>query len=138
MSLTGFISYKRVGWTGQTPWNPTNLNIMDKGIKDNNDMIANLRSEVSALNSKLNNYREYTIKLNTLEWERSGMSDMGLYYAYFQPNLDKILYAIKLEWSHLKDTQMIDLNIEQSNKLTLTSANIDFNEQATVKVRVFY
>ena len=54
MSLTGFISYKRVGWTGQTPWNPTNLNIMDKGIKDNNDMIANLRSEVSALNSNIN------------------------------------------------------------------------------------
>ena len=51
MSLTGFISYKRVGWTGQTPWNPTNLNIMDKGIKDNNDMIANLRGEVSALNN---------------------------------------------------------------------------------------
>lgn len=53
MSLTGFISYKRVGWTGQTPWNPTNLNIMDKGIKDNNDMIANLRSEVSALNNNM-------------------------------------------------------------------------------------
>ena len=53
MSLTGFISYKRVGWTGQTPWNPTNLNIMDKGIKDNNDMIANLTSEVSALNSNI-------------------------------------------------------------------------------------
>ena len=53
MSLTGFISYKRVGWTGQTPWNPTNLNIMDKGIKDNNDMIANLRSEVSALNNNI-------------------------------------------------------------------------------------
>lgn len=51
MSLSGFISYKRVGWTGQTPWNPTNLNIMDKGIKDNNDMIANLRDEVSALNN---------------------------------------------------------------------------------------
>ena len=54
MSLTGFISYKRVGWTGQTPWNPTNLNIMDKGIKDNNDMIANLRGEVSALNNNIN------------------------------------------------------------------------------------
>ena len=53
MSLTGFISYKRVGWTGQTPWNPTNLNIMDKGIKDNNDMIANLRGEVSALNNNI-------------------------------------------------------------------------------------
>lgn len=53
MSLSGFIAYKRVGWTGQTPWNPTNLNIMDKGIKDNNDMIANLRSEVSALNSNI-------------------------------------------------------------------------------------
>ena len=55
MSLTGFISYKRVGWTGQTPWNPTNLNIMDKGIKDNNDMIANLRGEVSALNNNISN-----------------------------------------------------------------------------------
>ena len=53
MSLSGFIAYQRVGWTGQTPWNPTNLNIMDKGIKDNNDMIANLRSEVSALNNNI-------------------------------------------------------------------------------------
>lgn len=59
MSLSGFISYKRVGWTGQTPWNPTNLNIMDKGIKNNNDMIANLRDEVSALNNNINNLIKY-------------------------------------------------------------------------------
>lgn len=55
MSVSGFISYKRVNWTGQTPWNPTNLNIMDKGIKDNNDMIANLRDNLSALNSRIGN-----------------------------------------------------------------------------------
>lgn len=53
MSVSGFISYKRVNWTGQTPWNPTNLNIMDKGIKDNNDMISTLKDEVSALKSNI-------------------------------------------------------------------------------------
>lgn len=61
MSLTGFISYKRVGWTGQTPWNPTNLNIMDKGIKDNNDMISNLRDEFTQLNSNQVHYDTITI-----------------------------------------------------------------------------
>lgn len=68
MSLTGFISYKRVGWTGQTPWNPTNLNIMDKGIKDNNDMIANLRSEVSALNSNIGNMQTIVIPRGKKGW----------------------------------------------------------------------
>lgn len=68
MSLTGFISYKRVGWTGQTPWNPTNLNIMDKGIKDNNDMIANLRSEVSALNSNIGNMQTIVIPRGEKGW----------------------------------------------------------------------
>lgn len=64
MSLSGFISYKRVGWTGQTPWNPTNLNIMDKGIKDNNDMIANLRDEVSALNNNILDTGKYGVVVN--------------------------------------------------------------------------
>lgn len=81
MSLTGFISYKRVGWTGQTPWNPTNLNIMDKGIKDNNDMIANLRSEVSALNSNFNFY--YLVKKAKMLEPNTDLNtviESGIYY----------------------------------------------------------
>lgn len=55
MSLAGFTTYKRVGWTGQTPWNPTNLNIMDKGIKDNNDLIKDLRGAVTQNTTRLEN-----------------------------------------------------------------------------------
>lgn len=81
MSLTGFISYKRVGWTGQTPWNPTNLNIMDKGIKDNNDMIANLRSEVSALNSNIE-FSTLVNKAKNLEpnTDLNTITTSGIYY----------------------------------------------------------
>lgn len=83
MSLTGFISYKRVGWTGQTPWNPTNLNIMDKGIKDNNDMIANLRSEVSALNNNMVSVNNNWINCN-------GMS----VYEYLPPQSAPGIYSV--------------------------------------------
>lgn len=57
MSLTGFLSYSRVNWqqspSKSTPLSATNLNIMDAGIKNNNDMISNLRGEVTQLNSNL-------------------------------------------------------------------------------------
>lgn len=57
MSLTGFLSYSRVNWqqspSKSTPWNATNLNIMDAGIKNNNDMISNLRDEVTQLNNNM-------------------------------------------------------------------------------------
>lgn len=81
MSLTGFISYKKVGWTGQTPWNPTNLNIMDKGIKNNNDMIANLRSEVSALNSNIE-FSTLVNKAKNLEpnTDLNTITTSGIYY----------------------------------------------------------
>lgn len=59
MSLTGFLSYSRVNWqqspNKSTPWNATNLNVMDAGIKNNNDMISNLRDEVTQLNSNISN-----------------------------------------------------------------------------------
>lgn len=59
MSLTGFLSYSRVNWqqspSKSTPWNATNLNVMDAGIKNNNDMISNLRDEVTQLNSNISN-----------------------------------------------------------------------------------
>lgn len=81
MSLSGFIAYKRVGWTGQTPWNPTNLNIMDKGIKDNNDMIANLRGEVSALNSNINfSYLVKKAKDLQPKSDLNNITDSGIYY----------------------------------------------------------
>ena len=45
MSLTGFLSYSRVNWqqspNKSTPLSAANLNVMDAGIKNNNDMISN-------------------------------------------------------------------------------------------------
>lgn len=57
MSLTGFLSYSRVNWqqspSKSTPLSAANLNLMDAGIKNNNDMISNLRDEITQLNSNL-------------------------------------------------------------------------------------
>lgn len=57
MSLTGFLSYSRVNWKQlpdkSTPLSAANLNIMDAGIKNNNDMISNLRDNVSVLNNNM-------------------------------------------------------------------------------------
>lgn len=56
MSLTGFLSYSRINWQQlpdkSTPFNAANLNTMDKGIKNNNDMISNLRDEITDLENK--------------------------------------------------------------------------------------
>lgn len=93
MSLTGFISYKRVGWTGQTPWNPSNLNIMDKGIKDNNDMIANLRSEVSALNS------------NIIRTNISTKSSLDGASFYFSDGIEGLYFVVAID---LDDTSNTD------------------------------
>lgn len=53
MSLTGFLSYSRVNWqqspSKSTPLSAANLNTMDAGIKNNNDMISNLRDEITQL-----------------------------------------------------------------------------------------
>lgn len=55
MSLTGFLSYSRVNWqqspSKSTPLSAANLNIMDAGIKNNNDMISNIRDEITQLNN---------------------------------------------------------------------------------------
>lgn len=57
MSLTGFLSYSRVNWqqspSKSTPLSAANLNVMDAGIKNNNDMISNLRDEVTQLNKTI-------------------------------------------------------------------------------------
>lgn len=65
MSLTGFLSYSRVNWqqspSKSTPLSAANLNTMDAGIKNNNDMISNLRDEVTQLNSNQVHYDAITI-----------------------------------------------------------------------------
>lgn len=91
MSLTGFLSYSRVNWqqspSKSTPWNATNLNIMDAGIKNNNDMISNLRDEVTQLNSNfgLKNLFKATIaKGETLLSYSQRLTTVGLYMVYSQ------------------------------------------------------
>lgn len=63
MSLTGFLSYSRVNWKQlpdkSTPLSAANLNAMDAGIKNNNDMISNLRDEVTQLNSNIGEFKVY-------------------------------------------------------------------------------
>lgn len=115
MSLSGFIAYKRVGWTGQTPWNPTNLNIMDKGIKDNNDMIANLRSEVSALNSNINfSYLVKKAKDLQPKSDLNNITDSGIYYLNSIPEWLNVpissvtnCYLIVIAFSAKRCTQII-------------------------------
>lgn len=57
MSLTGFLSYSRVNWqqspSKSTPLSAANLNAMDAGIKNNNDMISNIRDEITQLNNNI-------------------------------------------------------------------------------------
>lgn len=96
MSLSGFIAYQRVGWTGQTPWNPTNLNIMDKGIKDNNDMIANLRSEVSALNNNLTDEGQYGIVVNFSSEKFKGYTRAPYNFKLRKKYTVQIISALKL------------------------------------------
>lgn len=122
MSLTGFISYKRVGWTGQTPWNPTNLNIMDKGIKDNNDMIANLRSEVSALNSNID-VKNYFCKNIASDGTFEGY---GYNYCYYNKSTKTgILYfASRIE---TPDSTLNNFSGYYDVESVLEKMSIDFN-----------
>lgn len=68
MSLTGFLSYSRVNWqqspSKSTPLSAANLNLMDAGIKNNNDMISNIRDEITQLNSNFN-IKEYSLELSS-------------------------------------------------------------------------
>lgn len=122
MSLTGFISYKRVGWTGQTPWNPTNLNIMDKGIKDNNDMIANLRSEVSALNNNMINVNDNWINCNGMSVYEylPPWSAPGIYSVY---NLSDLPDVLKGQYITIFKTIERMLIFNQSGIFIMASGN---------------
>lgn len=85
MSLTGFLSYSRVNWqqspSKSTPLSAANLNVMDAGIKNNNDMIGNLRDEVTQLNSDIE-FSTLVRKAKNLEpnTDLNTITTSGIYY----------------------------------------------------------
>lgn len=100
MSLTGFLSYSRVNWqqspSKSTPWNATNLNIMDAGIKNNNDMISNLRDEVTQLNSNIDVKNSFCKNIASVDGALEGY---GYNYCYYNKSTKTgiLYYASKIE-----------------------------------------
>lgn len=100
MSLTGFLSYSRVNWqqspSKSTPWNATNLNIMDAGIKNNNDMISNIRDEIIQLNSNIDVKNSFCKNVASINGTLEGY---GYNYCYYNKSTKTgILYfASKIE-----------------------------------------
>ena len=100
MSLTGFLSYSRVNWqqspSKSTPWNASNLNIMDAGIKNNNDMISNLRDELTQLNNNIDVKNSFCKNIASINGTLEGY---GYNYCYYNKSTKTgILYfASKIE-----------------------------------------
>ena len=116
MSLTGFLSYSRVNWqqspSKSTPLSAANLNIMDAGIKNNNDMISNIRDEVTQLNSNLGTIRKgawiSTTGGNSEKCTETIYLNKGIYIINYHSALssDKIIFmalnvdGFNLDYSH--------------------------------------
>lgn len=100
MSLTGFLSYSRVNWqqspSKSTPWNATNLNVMDAGIKNNNDMISNIRDEITQLNNNIDVKNSFCKNIASINGTLEGY---GYNYCYYNKSTKTgILYfASKIE-----------------------------------------
>lgn len=100
MSLTGFLSYSRVNWqqspSKSTPWNATNLNIMDAGIKNNNDMISNIRDEITQLNSNIDVKNSFCKNVASINGTLEGY---GYNYCYYNKSTKTgiLYYASKIE-----------------------------------------
>lgn len=100
MSLTGFLSYSRVNWqqspSKSTPLSAANLNAMDAGIKNNNDMISNLRDEVTQLNSNIDVKNSFCKNIASINGTLEGY---GYNYCYYNKSTKTgILYfASKIE-----------------------------------------
>lgn len=100
MSLTGFLSYSRVNWqqspSKSTPLSAANLNAMDAGIKNNNDMISNLRDEVAQLNSNIDVKNSFCKNIASINGTLEGY---GYNYCYYNKSTKTgiLYYASKIE-----------------------------------------
>lgn len=100
MSLTGFLSYSRVNWqqspSKSTPLSAANLNAMDVGIKNNNDMISNLRDEITQLNSNIDVKNFFCKNIASINGTLEGY---GYNYCYYNKSTKTgiLYYASKIE-----------------------------------------
>lgn len=100
MSLTGFLSYSRVNWqqspSKSTPLSAANLNVMDAGIKNNNDMISNLRDEITQLNSNIDVKNSFCKNIASINGTLEGY---GYNYCYYNKSTKTgiLYYASKIE-----------------------------------------
>lgn len=128
MSLTGFLSYSRVNWqqspSKSTPWNATNLNIMDAGIKNNNDMISNIRDEITQLNSNIDVKNSFCKNVASINGTLEGY---GYNYCYYNKSTKTgILYfASKIE---TPDSSQNNFTGYYDVKTVLKNMGISFNK----------
>lgn len=100
MSLTGFLSYSRVNWqqspSKSTPLSAANLNVMDAGIKNNNDMISNIRDEITQLNSNIDVKNSFCKNIASVDGTLEGY---GYNYCYYNKSTKTgiLYYASKIE-----------------------------------------
>lgn len=148
MSLTGFLSYSRVNWqqspSKSTPWNATNLNIMDAGIKNNNDMISNLRDEVTQLNSNIDVKNSFCKNIASVDGTLEGY---GYNYCYYNKSTKTgiLYYASKIETQDSTqnnftgyydiETVLENMGITNFNKI-LESNYIPYDATGVVRARL--
>lgn len=123
MSLTGFLSYSRVNWqqspSKSTPWNATNLNIMDAGIKNNNDMISNIRDEITQLNNNIGNIIKYidvvypSITISSNQWT-----------TIINDSANKEIYDNNLAGKTVYNAQLVSWNGDDSTPYSVNSNGI--------------
>lgn len=128
MSLTGFLSYSRVNWqqspSKSTPLSAANLNVMDAGIKNNNDMISNLRDEVTQLNSNIDVKNSFCKNIASINGTLEGY---GYNYCYYNKSTKTgILYfASKIE---TPDSVQNNFTGYYDAKTVLKNMGISFNK----------
>lgn len=128
MSLTGFLSYSRVNWqqspSKSTPWNAANLNVMDAGIKNNNDMISNIRDEITQLNNNIDVKNSFCKNIASINGTLEGY---GYNYCYYNKSTKTgILYfASKIE---TQDSAQNNFTGYYDVKTVLKNMGISFNK----------
>lgn len=128
MSLTGFLSYSRVNWqqspSKSTPLSAANLNAMDVGIKNNNDMISNLRDEITQLNNNIDVKNSFCKNIASINGTLEGY---GYNYCYYNKSTKTgILYfASKIE---TQDSAQNNFTGYYDVKTVLKNMGISFNK----------